>query len=96
MRMGNDSKECGALSLLAYVDERKFYEGEMFFFMGDLIQMVEARNVAAKLGKKIGTNGGIPFVMSREDFDEVTQYIISNRINGWWHYVSHEEYLKMK
>ena len=93
MRMDTDSR---ALGLLAVANKRTSYGGEKYFFKGDLVQMAKARSIAAKLGKETGTDGGIPFVMSWEDFDEVKQYIISHRIDGWWHYVSHEEKLKMK
>lgn len=93
MQMGIDS---GALGLFAVANKRTNYEGKKYYFTGDLIQMAEARSIAVKLGKETDTDGRIPFVKSKEDFDEVKQYIISHRIDGWWHYVSREEYIKMK
>lgn len=90
------SIDSGALGLIATANKSSTYKGERYCFRGDLIQMARAREIAIMLEKETGTDGGIPFVMSREDFDEVKQYIISHRIDGWWHYVSREEKLKMK
>lgn len=93
MQMNIDS---GALGLIATANKLSTYKGEKYCFRGDLIQMARAREIAIMLEKETDTDGGIPFVNSKEDFDEVKQYIISHKIEGWWHYVSRKEYLKMK
>lgn len=92
----NMSVSSGVVGLLANANKRSSFKGEKYFFTGDLNQMSIARGVAVKLGIQIDTDGGIPFVMSNEDYEKVTQHIVDNRIEGWWHYVSHEEYLKIK
>ena len=58
--------------------------------------MNKARSVASQLGISTGINGGIPYVSSKKDFETVTQHLINNRIEGWWHYVSNDEYRKLK
>ncbi len=58
--------------------------------------MAKASSVASKLGISTGINGGIPYVSSKKDFKTVTQYIVENRIEGWWHYVSKNEYRQIK
>ena len=58
--------------------------------------MSAARKVADSLGISTDIEGGIPFVMSQEDFDRVKEHMIFNRVEGWWNYVSHEEYCEIK
>ena len=60
--------------------------GKKYYFEGDLCQMAEASCVAGRLGIKIGINGGLPFVSSKEDYDKVVKYIVDNQIEGYWHY----------
>ena len=57
-----------------------------YFFEGDLCQMTKAYQVAQKLGKNVEIAGGVPYVKSKEDFDEVVNYIRVNQIEGYWHY----------
>ena len=57
-----------------------------YFFEGDLSQMSKAFNVAIKLGCKAEIDGGLPFVKSKEDYDRVVNYIVDNKIEGYWHY----------
>ena len=91
----NMSVSSGVVDLLANANKRSSFVGRKYFFEGDLSQMSEAKRVATKLGIQTATEGGIPFVMSNEDFEKVTHYMIDNQIEGWWHYVSHEEFLKI-
>lgn len=92
----NMSINSGVIGLLANANNRSFFRGEKYFFEGDLNQMSEARKVAINLGIQVDIEGGIPFVMSEDDFEKVKQHIIDHRIEGWWHYVSHEEFLAMR
>lgn len=85
----------GKKGLLENTNQRSTYKVKEYYFEGDLYQMNEARKVADNLGIKTGIKGGLPFVSSKEDFEKVTQYIVSHRVEGWWHYVSVEEYRKM-
>ena len=84
------------ISLILAANQKSDYEGEKFCFKGDLCQMSKAKKVAQNLSIEVQVTGGIPFVMNQQDYDTVTQYIIDNRIDGWWHYVTKEEYKKMK
>lgn len=93
MNMNIDS---GVFGLLVNANARSSFEGEKYYFKGDLCQMSIAQQVANNLGIDTDINGGLPFVMSKEDFTTVTQYIISRRMEGWWHYVSKEEYRQLK
>lgn len=92
----NMSVDSGVLGLLANANKQSSFTGKKYYFRGDLCQMSKAMKTAQNLGMETGMNGGLPFVTSKEDFETVTQYIIENRIEGWWHYVSDEEYKKMK
>lgn len=92
----NMNISAGAVGLLTNAKRRSFYKGEKYCFGGDLQQMSRACQVAIELGVATDIEGGIPFVMSREDYEKVTQHIISHKIEGWWHYVSREEYLELK
>ena len=60
--------------------------GEFYTFDGDLCQMSKAAEVARKLGIKTGVTGGIPYVMSKKDFDKVVKYIVDNQVEGYWNY----------
>ena len=40
-------------------------------------------------------NSGLKITLTKEDYDAVVKYIIDNRVEGWWHYVGHEDYLKL-
>ena len=80
----------GVLGLLLNADKKSGYQGERFYFKGDLHQMSTAQRVAEQLGISTDVEGGIPFVMSKTDFEIVTQHLIDNRLDGWHHYVSHE------
>ncbi len=86
----------GVAGLLASAHSTSSFKGERYFFRGDLCQMSSAQRVASLLGIQTGIEEGIPFAMSKEDFDCVKEYLISNRIEGWWNYVSNEEYRKIK
>lgn len=92
----NMSVNNGVLDLLANANKRSSFTGSKYFFKGDLNQRYQAQSVAQKLGIDTDIESGLPFVMSKEDYQKVTQHIINNRIEGWWHYVSDEEYKKMK
>lgn len=59
---------------------------DVYFFEGDLCQMAKAAQVARNLGIKTGVVGGIPYVVSKKDFDTVVKYIVDNQIEGYWHY----------
>lgn len=61
-------------------------EEKVFYFKGDLCQMAKAANVAETLGISTGVAGGIPYVSSKEDFDKVTAYMKSKKVDGYWHY----------
>ena len=86
----------GVVGLLANAKSTSSFRGERYYFDGDLCQMSAAQIVADSLGIQTGIEGGCPFVMSKEDFDSVKQYLINNRIDGWWHYVTNEEYCQIK
>ncbi len=86
----------GVLGLLANAHSKSSFRGERYYFRGDLCQMYTAQKVAASLGIKTDIEGGIPFVMSQENFDHVKEYLIVNQLEGWWHYVTHEEYCEIK
>lgn len=92
----NMSVDNGVLDLLANANKRTSFVREKYYFRGDLCQKSKAMKIAENLGIETGINGGLPFVTSRDDFNTVTQYIIDNRIEGWWHYVSNEEYKRLK
>lgn len=84
------------MGLLENAKNRSSYSGEKYFFKGDLLQMSTAKIAAKKLGVCTGVEWGNLFVMNEKDYKKVTQHIIKNRLDGWWHYVTREEYLKMK
>lgn len=86
----------GVVELLANAHSTSSFRGERYYFKGDLCQMSTAKRVAGSLGIQTGIEGGLPFVMSEEDFDRVKEHLISNRIEGWWHYVTNEEYCEIK
>ena len=86
----------GVMELLVNSHSHSSFRGKKYFFHGDLCQMSAAQNVAQKLGISTDYQGGLPFVKSLEDFEKVKEYLIFNRIEGWWHYVSNEEYKKLK
>ena len=60
--------------------------GKKYYFEGDLNQMSKAFTTASKLGCEVGIDGGFPFVKSKEDYDRVVNYIVDNKIEGYWHY----------
>ena len=84
------------ISLILAANNQSDCEGKKYCFKGDLCQMAKAKKVAEDLEIEVGVTGGIPFVMNQQDYDAVTQHIIENRIDGWWHYVTNEEYKRMK
>ena len=86
----------GVVGLLANAHSTSSFRGKRYFFKGDLCQMSAAQKVAPSGGLESGIAGGLPFVMSQEDFDCVKKYLISNKVEGWWHYVTHEEYCEIK
>lgn len=85
----------GVLGLLSNAGKVSAYEGKKFNFKGDLCQMSAAADVASKLGLKFGYDDVYPFVTSEEDFNKVIQHIISNRIDGWHHYVTYEKFCEL-
>lgn len=82
----------GVIGLLANAHSHSDYQGERYYFEGDLCQMFTAQEVATKLGIPTSIEGGL----SEQDFKKVTQYLIDHRIEGWLHYVTHEEYCRIK
>lgn len=85
----------GVLGLLSNAGNVSSYEGKKFTFKGDLCQMSSAAGVASKLGLKTGYDDVYPFVTSEEDFNKVIQHMISNRIDGWHHYVTYEKFCEL-
>lgn len=92
----NMKVSAGVVGLIANAHSTSSFKGERYFFRGDLRQMSAAQKVASLLGIQTGIEEGIPFAMSKEDFDCVKEYLISNRIEGWRNYVSYEEYCKIE
>lgn len=86
----------GVVSLLANAHSKSAYSGRRFYFKGDLCQRSTAQRIASELDISTDVEGGLPFVMSQEDYDTVTKHLIDNRIEGWWHYVSNDEYRQIK
>jgi len=84
------------VGLLANAHAKSSFRGKRYYFKGDLCQMFVAKRVADLLGVPTDIEGGLPFVMSQESFDSVKEYLIFNRVEGWWHYVTHEEYCEIK
>lgn len=82
--------------LLLNAHTKSDYQGKRYYFSGDLNQMSIASSVARKLGIEVSIEGGIPFVKSQADYDEVTNYLVANMMEGWHHYVSHERYCDIK
>lgn len=78
----------GITSLLANAQTRSTFRGEKYYFAGDLCQMSAAQGVADSLGIRTYIEGGIPFVGSAEEYNDIKNYLISNQINGWWHYTT--------
>ncbi len=85
----------GVLGLLSHAGNVSSYEEKKFKFKGDLCQMSAAAGAASKLGIKFGYDDVYPFVTSEEDFSKVIQYIISERIEGWHHYVTYEKFCEL-
>jgi len=92
----NRDIDSGVMGLLLNSHSHSSFKGKKYFFKGDLYQMSKAQDAARRLGIETDCEGGCPFAMSEEDFKKVKEYLISNRIDGWWHYVSNEEYKKLK
>ena len=69
---------------------------EKYFFEGDLNQMRIARKIADKNDMIMGIDGGLSYVTTKKDYDAVVKYIIDNRIEGWWNYVSREQYIQLR
>lgn len=59
---------------------------DFFLFEGDLCQMLKAAKVAKDLGIETGVVGGMPYVRLEEEYNRVVQYIVDNKIEGYWHY----------
>ena len=76
----------GVAALLANAHEPEPSE-KRYFFEGDLCQMAKAAEVARQLGIQVGIAGGLPYVKSEEEQRLVIQYIVSNRLEGYWHYM---------
>lgn len=58
----------------------------VFYFGGDMCQMAAAADVARELGFAVGIGGGIPYVRSKRDYEEVVSHLRTHRINGYWNY----------
>ncbi len=85
----------GVFALLANAKTTSSFEGARYYFDGDLCQIATARKIAMQLGIQTGIDGGRAFVMSKKDFERVTQHLIDYKIEGWWNYVTQEEYSKI-
>lgn len=71
----------------AFSDTRKEPK-DYFFFLGDLSQIFQAVNVAGQLGIEIGIIGeDTPYVGSLEEFERIKQFIVENKIDGYWNYI---------
>ena len=83
----------GVLDLVSAPDTPKPPDN-FYTFEGDLCQMLAAAKVARDLGFKVGVVGGYPYVLLKEEYDKVVQYIIDNQIEGYWHYKKYSIYQK--
>lgn len=93
---GNIKISSGVVGLLANAHSKSSFRGTRYYFKGDLCQMSTAQRVANSLGIQTDIEGFLPFVLSQEDFNRVKEYLIHNRVEGWWHYVTQEEYCEIK
>ena len=80
------------LELLATADS-KFnsdldLKKERYFFKGDLCQLVIANEIANSFGFRTNIIGGIPYLTSKDEYEEVINYIIKNKEEGWLNYVT--------
>lgn len=85
MEKGEMEFSTGVAALLANAHAPEPSE-EFYTFEGDLDQMAKAAGVARKLGFEVGVVGGLPYVISKEEYDAVVKYIVDNQIEGYWHY----------
>ena len=81
----------GLLDILSNAHVKSSYTGTKYFFEGDLSQKVEAMIASNILEIIVEKDYGMPFVKSDEDFKKVTAYLVSEKINGWHHYVTNKE-----
>ena len=81
----------GLIDILSNAQVKSSYTGTKYFFEGDLRQKAEAMKASGVLKIIIEQDYGMPFVKSDEDFQKVIAYIVSNKINGWHHYVTNKK-----
>lgn len=75
----------GVVALLANA-QAPIPNDDFYTFDGDLCQMAKAAKVATDLGFEVGYVGGIPYVVSKDEYNKVVQYIIEHKIEGYWNY----------
>ena len=83
--------DLGLVDILSNAHVKSSYIGTKYFFEGDLRQKAEAMKASSVLKIIVEKDYGMPFVKSEKDFKKVIAYIISKKINGWHHYVTHKE-----
>ena len=66
-----------------------------YYLQGDLTQKSIVMEKAELLGIITWNEGGTPYVTSKEEFNRLKNYLVEERVPGWWHYVSDEEFLKL-
>ena len=72
--MAEDAKiNEGIMELLANARSTSSLEGRRYYFNGDLCQMATAKVMAESLGMEVGIEGGIPFVLSEENYNKVIE-----------------------
>ena len=81
--------------LVANANSESSFEEKRYFFDGDLHQLSQVQKVATVLGVKLDIEGGIPFAKSEKDFTTIKQYIIAYKREGWWNYVTKEEFCRI-
>ena len=85
----------GVIGLLASARSTSSFTGVRYYLKGDLCQMAAAKKEAGLMGIQTGQEGVQPFVTSKEDFDRLKKRLISRRIEGWWNYVTNEEFCEI-
>ena len=83
--------DSGVIELLSNANAKSPYEGKRYYFEGDLCQMATAKKVSDDLKIVSYIEGGIPFLTSEEDFQKVTDFLKSNKLDGWWHYFTQKD-----
>ena len=96
MNLNSKNTTTSTEGMLANANSTSSFKEERYYLKGNSYQIAAAQKAASLLGIETRVENGLTFVMSKENFESMKRYLISNQIDGWYNYATYWEICEIK